>query len=510
MPLADLIEQHALRAPDTTALAGGETEVSYAQWAERVNAAASVLMQHQVLAGDTVALGLPQSPFWQWAFMLAGFRIGATVVVLGAQPVAELRTLPGKDPHVVALQGSALAHLPGVRAIGISPAVLATLKNTRQVIGLPTPAQAELTAGLILFGGGRASAAPLPLRLDATLVLARCQKAIEQQALGTSTRLLSALNFSNPLSIELGLATWLAGGTVLLATAKTTLGVAVVDSLPDRLLVTPLMLPELLSSLGTSATPGRELRRLIVAGGPLPLALARQAEGTLATDVRLALAAPETSLFSLGHLEDLKTPGCVGALVNGAEALTLDIAGQPRAAGQTGRLHVRQPLMASAYLTPAGSQNGALKEGWFATGLQGYVTGDGHLYITGADAPPVAKAPPKAPQRMLTRGELETELARVQGMDEVCVLSQPLPGRRTVPVIVYTSKTLENVDALSQRIGALQLGLPPFHLVRVQALPRDKAGAVLRTELATQIEAAMRKALTPVDGIQSASSTTAA
>ena len=96
---------------------------------------------------------------------------------------------------------------------------------------------------------------------------------------------------------------------------------------------------------------------------------------------------------------------------------------------------------------------------------------------------------------MLTRSEIETAVGQLDGVDEVCVLSQDLPGAKSIPVLVFSGAAGADMAALKRRIAELQLGLLPFHMVRIKSLPRGKDGGVLREQLATDVTAAIRKSM---------------
>ncbi len=191
MTLSDLIELHAQRTPDAPALAAGLQQVGYKDWHQRVEAAAGMLMAHHVQPGDTVAIGLPNAPYWQWAFLLGALRLGAAPAVLGARPLAELRALGDGNPHVVALAGSGLARVSGIRPIAVTPLELSTLKSTRLVRGLPALEAAEASLGLVLFS--LIGTSTRALRLDAGALRARIATLRELYVLETGSRLLSAL-----------------------------------------------------------------------------------------------------------------------------------------------------------------------------------------------------------------------------------------------------------------------------------------------------------------------------
>lgn len=496
MPIADFIARQALQNPDAPAVIGGDGPISYELMSQRVDAAAALLMKNGVQPGDWLGLGLPQSTLWQAVFLLGALRIGARAVVLGGQPVADLHALPGGRVHTLAIEGAGLTRLAGVPAISVNADTLKTLQITRKVVGLPAPDVAAATAAVAMLSGALVAGKVRAVVLDDAALEARLAAAARQCGLTSTTRFLGRLSMAAPLAQECMLATWHVGGAVLIGPDQVPLPEVLERLQPDCVLLARNQLEPALTAAAGSPEAGRAQRRLFVAGGPLPEDRARQAQALLADSVTLLLSTAEVGVFCAGTVDDLTAhPQAMGRVVAGVTIRAVDPQGRVCPTGQAGSLQLHTPAAAGSTAAAAGEA-----DQWSATGLQGTVTADGLLHVTGVDAALAqAAARSQAPAKPVTRGEIEEAIAQLEGVDEVCVLSQPLPGARSMPVVVFAGGAGEDMKALKRRIAELPFELLPFHLVRVGALPRGKDGAVLRDKLAGATAEAMRRALTPVN-----------
>ena len=77
-----------------------------------------------------------------------------------------------------------------------------------------------------------------------------------------------------------------------------------------------------------------------------------------------------------------RKPGTVGPAA-GPEVAILDEAGRPAPAGATGEVVIRGPNVTAGYVANPTANAGAFTDGWFRTGDQGVLDGDGYLTITG-------------------------------------------------------------------------------------------------------------------------------
>ena len=503
MSLSDLIHSAAARHPESPALVSEPVTLSYAQLAQRVDAAAALLRTHQVKEGDIVALALGQAPLWHWIFLLGALRLGAVPAAMGQRPHLELRAIPGEAPHVVAPEGSPLAHLPGVRGIEVSTAALRKIEDTRIVLGLPDAAATDAGAGLIEFAG---LDQPRALRLDAAALCARCDDLVALYGLDGGSRLLGMLGLAAAPGIEAALATWAAGGARILGTLSRPLVDQIGATGANRLLITPAALAAGLEGDALPDLTGLNCQVSLFGAPPAP-ALVDVARRVLGAAPRLVSWAPESGVFSDGGAEDFAAhPHCVGRARAGVGLEVLGRDGLALAQGQTGLIRVRTPWAAAGYLDGGESRSGfGWRQGGYDTGLLGHVASDGRLCVSAAAVEPLAPAPKGQGteadaalahgRAVWSRAGVEAAVAALPGIAQVCVLSQSLPDRGTVPVIVYVGNTDVGPDQMANLVREVLGEGHRFHLIRVPALPRGADGAVDRDRLATSLQSAIRQTL---------------
>lgn len=500
MSLSVLIHSAAARQPESPALVADSFSLSYAQLAERVGAAAAHLRTQQVKEGDIVALALGQTPLWQWIFLLGALRLGALPAVLGQRPHHQLRAIPGEAPHVVAPEGSPLARLPGVRGIEVSTAALRKIEDTRIVLGLPEAATTDAVAGLLEFAG---LDEPRALRLSSGTLQARCLDLAGLLGLDVDSRLLSVLGVDAAPGIEAALALWSVGGALVIAPPGEPLAVALVALRGNRLLATPGAWAEGLKNAGAQSDLSSLGCQVSLYGAPPTPALVADTRRALGTSPRLVLWAPESGVFCSGEADDFAAHvQCVGRARAGVTLEVLGRDGVRLSPGQPGLIRALTPWAAAGYLDGGTSLSGfGMRQGGYDTGLLGHVEPDGRLCVSSAAVRPRISAPqasiarPAPGRTVWSRAELESAVAALPGVSQVCVLSQTLPDRGTVPVIVYVGNTPDSPDQLAGQVQAVLGEGHRFHLIRVPALPRKADGVVDRDRLATSLQSAIRQTL---------------
>src|SRR6185369_6786820 len=118
--LAELFARAAALAPEQTAIAFGEVELTYAELAARTSRLARFLARQGVAAGDLVGLFLERSAETVVA-MLAILKAGAAYLPLDPSYPAERLALMLEDSGAALLltDGGLATRLPAVRARGI-------------------------------------------------------------------------------------------------------------------------------------------------------------------------------------------------------------------------------------------------------------------------------------------------------------------------------------------------------------------------------------------------------
>jgi acyl-coenzyme A synthetase/AMP-(fatty) acid ligase len=493
MSLANLIHLTAERRPGHPAIVMDDASTSYLELSAEVDAAAGWLLKQQVQGGEIVALGLPQVPYWQLVFALGALRLGATPAVLGSRPLQEIAAL-GR-PRVLCALGSALARVPELAVMGISPKDFAILRNTRQVRGLPAVDSAAQGAGLVLFGG---FVEPRAVRLDGATGQGRLRATAGAHGIDAASAVLCLLEDNPGHWLEVALAVFASGATLAIPRRPATAAALAARVGVDRLIVSPRILGSLLK-LGQPLT-GLATRRLSLVGGPMLAHTVPAITAHIAAEAQQVGWAGETGVYAQVPASELpQGRGCLGRPLPGVELVARDgQSGAKLAPGTTGLIWARTPWMATAYLDGAQADGPrGLAGGWNATGLLGHAGPAGLWLVTRSLMPrpaPAGSGPAAAPRKPLSRGEMEAALLKLRGLLEVCVLSRPTGEGRSEPVIVYVGDEDGAPAAVSPRVSDLLEG-QPFHLVRLPKLPRSPDGVVARSALAKALEPELRIAL---------------
>jgi len=150
-------------------------------------------------------------------------------------------------------------------------------------------------------------------------------------------------------------------------------------------------------------------------------------------------------------------------------------------AGQSGELLLQGPNVLSAYWGDPVATREALQDGWFRTGDIGYCDTDGYVYINDRKKDVVISG-----SENIYPAELEYVLDQIEGLVEAAVVGMPDSKWGEVPVAVIVleaGRDIDNATLLSCFNGVLARFKHPKAVVRVDALPRNVMGKVLKHEL---------------------------
>lgn len=504
MPITHLIAQQAQHTPDAPAILGADSAVTYAQFAMRVQAAATVLMKHGVKPGDGLALHLPQSLYWHWAFTLGALRIGACPLVVHPSAAGDFQGAPVCQ-HLLAARGDRLPTPAGLQRIELDEDALRVLMNTRLVIGLPTLAETEPQAAVLLLAHS-SHGGPRVVRLSAPLLHRRANLARIRHGYTADARTLCALAFDDGLGMQHALATWMAGGAVVLNHGADDIGGSVRQHLPSHIVTTPLGIGQLLKAFNEPA-PGQAGRVLVVTDGLLPQEWADKALERLGSELRVVYATAETSEIAQGNEQGLaRHPGAMGTPWPEVELQVVEPDGTPCPPLKAGLLRVRSALAVKAHLADF-ARPGALPafhDGWVYCEHAAWLTPQGRLAITGAAAPgalaALTAAVPAQPPRPAGEGValtvLEAAVNTLPEVTEACVLVLNRDDAPPMPVVAVVCEATVNLDALALQIEVLRPGVPGFHLVRVPPLPRRDDGQIDRERLCQSVARGLTGPLT--------------
>jgi malonyl-CoA/methylmalonyl-CoA synthetase len=241
--------------------------------------------------------------------------------------------------------------------------------------------------------------------------------------------------------------------------------------------------PTMYHRLADSAELG-ELRRLRLAvsgSAPLPAELFEAVRAGSGQTVLERYGMTETIMLVSNPYDGERRPGTVGLPLPGVQVRLAERDTAPSAAspgGGTTEIQVRGPNVIGGYLdNPAADAEAYTEDGWFRTGDLGEVDEAGYLRISG-----------RAKELIITGGynvyprEVEEVLRGHPAVDDAAVVGVPSTqwGETVVAFIVGEAGPAELEQWCAQRLVAYKR---PREWRRVEAIPRNSLGKVLRHEL---------------------------
>jgi fatty acid CoA ligase FadD36 len=145
-----------------------------------------------------------------------------------------------------------------------------------------------------------------------------------------------------------------------------------------------------------------------------------------------------------------------------------------------GRLEVRTPTIFDGYLNrPDATAEAMTADGYYRTGDVAVIDGDGMHRIVGRESVDLIKSG----GYRIGAGEVETALLGHPGVAEVAVVGVPDDdlGQRIVAFVVGDADPQALIDYVAQQLSAHKR---PREVRKVDALPRNAMGKVLKKELA--------------------------
>lgn len=179
-----------------------------------------------------------------------------------------------------------------------------------------------------------------------------------------------------------------------------------------------------LSGLSPDPVKAPALRRIIYGAAPLPVEQYLRAQRTFGNRVAGLYGQTEAPMTIAAITEaELADPALMNSVGRAGKLSTLavvDNEGRPCGEGQPGEIVVRGPLLMDGYLDDTGRTASTLRRGWLHTGDLGHIDDRGYVFITG-----------RASDMIISGGfnihpaEVESALASLPGVDEVCAFGVP-------------------------------------------------------------------------------------
>jgi len=250
----------------------------------------------------------------------------------------------------------------------------------------------------------------------------------------------------------------------------------------------PAIFHTLFEAPALSGTDLSSLRLAVTGAASVPVALVERMQTELSFDTVLtAFGMTECVVATMcrpGDPDELVATTC-GPAVDGLDlAITDPETGAAKPAGEEGEVRLRGPMVMLGYLDDAEATAAAIDaEGWLHTGDIGVVDDRGYLRITD-----------RLKDMYISGGfnvypaEVEQTLARLDGVVESAVVGVPDERLGEVGhafVVRREGATLTADDVIAFARERMANFKAPRQVTFVDALPRNLAGKVLKTELRT-------------------------
>ena len=176
----------------------------------------------------------------------------------------------------------------------------------------------------------------------------------------------------------------------------------------------------------------------------------------------------------------LRKRDAVGVPV-GTEVAIMPEPGRFAAAGSSGEVVVRGPLVFRGYLDDRELTAQSFSGEWFRTGDLGHLDADGYLYITGRIKEIINRGGEK-----ISPVQVDSVLATLPGVREAATFGIPHPslGEEVVAAVVREDgSVLDEQSVLDHARRSVGLTRSPRRIYFLERLPRTDSGKLLRSEL---------------------------
>ena len=251
---------------------------------------------------------------------------------------------------------------------------------------------------------------------------------------------------------------------------------------PTILVAIPSMYNALLHAKDTTPADFASLRFVVSGGEPLPQAVFDGFRDKFGITINEGYGLTETSPVSNWCRPWEWRQGSVGPALPGIEQRIVDAHGRRLGPNRDGEVQMRGPnVMRGYYKLPEETAKTFTSDGFFKTGDMGRLDSDGHLYITG-----------RIKEMLIVGGEnvfpreIEEVLNKHESVGASGVVGRQDPMRGEVPVAFVELKEGAAFDemALKQHCRKFLAGYKvPDTITRLEALPRNPTGKVMRREL---------------------------
>ncbi len=457
--------------PERLAVVWGDCQVNFGELCRDIDRAAEFLRGRGLGPKSTVAIYLGPAQgaddYATWIAHLAAMRIGAAhASIHDRTTLMSLLPLIAFDALIGILPRGAQA--PGLPVIPF---------DLQKIPPSERSADDENQAARLNATSGT-TGSPKVIRWDSATIAARVDQIGDLGLIDASTSLHSMLAPRTTAGFRYPLATWQAGGTVILSNSILASDGTATAWRANVIACSPFQLSRMCKS---AAWPNRETRTIVALGGRLPRGTRDWALRCIAGKIMLCYGSTEAGNVAWGDsmLID-RHPGAVGHIRDGVDVEIAGPDGTPLAAGEAGAIRIRTAVM-------AGEEGAQGRDHWFEPGDRAVLYEDGLLAIAGRSSEVLNFGGMK-----LSAVEVESKLSAIDAVIDAAMVA--IPGQfGDLPSIAIVAKPSFERDRLIKDVRACLpkgVGCP---LVLVASIPRNEMGKIDRRRLTRQLGAELRR-----------------
>lgn len=255
----------------------------------------------------------------------------------------------------------------------------------------------------------------------------------------------------------------------------------------------PTMVHRLLNE--QTITPARVegLRTIVYGGGPMYLDDIRRGLEHLGPRLAqiygqgespMTITALAKSMHDVDHPRADSRLRSTGFARTGVEVRVVDSRGEPCPPGEVGEVAVRGDVVMTGYWNDPEATAAAIRGGWLHTGDLGLLDEEGFLTLQDRSKDLIISGGSNIYPR-----EVEEVLLRHPSVAEVSVIGQPDPewGERVVAFVVTHGLELDRAELDRWCLEHIARFKRPKEYRRIEALPKNNYGKVLKTELRARL-----------------------
>ncbi len=349
---------------------------------------------------------------------------------------------------------------------------------------LEVPAKPDDLASIVYTSGSTGQ--PKGVMLSHRNLCSNTQSIVEYLKLTPEDRMMVVLPFHYIYGRSLLYTHFLSGGSIVLDN-RFAFPAAILKTMVEQEVTCFAGVPSTYSILLRKTDFARrkfpKLRLLTQAGGALAPALQREIRtsfpnanlfvmyGSTEASPRLTYLPPEWLDRKLGS---------IGMAIPGVDVFVADQEGNELPHGQAGEVLARGPNIMLGYWNNPGATQQVLRNGIYYTGDLGYKDPDGCIFLTGRSRDFI-----KPGGNRVSSLEVEERISEIPGVVEVAVFGVPddLMGEAIKAVIVTRDESVTASRVREYLQSKLALYKIPTRMEFTDALPKNNAGKVLKTEL---------------------------